>query len=255
MIFVIASQEIKRLFLSPLAWSILAVVQIILGYLFLIQIDTYLAFQPQLAAVEGAPGVSEVVVAPLLANAAIVLLLVTPLLTMRLVSDERRAQTLSLLFSAPVSMSDIVLGKYLGIMALFLIMLAITALMPLSLLLGGGLDLGLVASGFFALALLLGSFAALGLFMSTLTAQPAIAAISTFGALLLLWVLDWTAQTGSQGTARAAGTAFGYLSLLRHYDAMLKGIFDSSDVVYYLLFILTFLVLSVRRLDADRLQH
>jgi ABC-2 type transport system permease protein len=255
MIFVIAAQEIKRLFLSPLAWAILAVVQLILGYLFLIQIDTYLAFQSQLAAIEGAPGVSEVVVAPLLANAAIVLLLVTPLLTMRLVSDERRAQTLSLLFSAPVSMSDIVLGKYLGIMALFLIMLAITALMPLSLLLGGGLDLGLIASGFLALALLLASFAALGLFMSTLTAQPAIAAISTFGALLLLWVLDWAGQTGSAGMARTAGTAFGYLSLLRHYDAMLKGIFSTSDVVYYLLFIFTFLVLSVRRLDADRLQH
>jgi ABC-2 type transport system permease protein len=251
MILLLAAEEMRRLFLSPLAWSVLAVVQLILGYLFLVQVSTFLEFQPQLAVTEGAPGLTEVVVAALLSNMAIIMLLVTPLLTMRLVAEERRAQTLSLLFSAPLSMSEIILGKYLGVMGLFLIMLAITALMPFSLLLGGGLDLGLVASGFLGLALLLGSFAALGLFMSTLTLQPAVAAISTFGVLLLLWVLDWAAQTGGGG----GSGLFGYLSLLRHYEAMLKGIFNTSDVAYYLLFILTFLVLSIRRLDADRLQH
>lgn len=251
MISLLAAQEIRRLFLSPLAWALLAVVQFILGYLFLVQISTFLDFQPQLAVTEGAPGLTEVVVAPLLSNAAIIMLLVTPLLTMRLVAEERRAQTLSLLFSAPLSMSEIILGKYLGLMGLLLIMLALTALMPFSLLLGGGLDLGMVASGFLALALLLGSFAALGLYMSTLTTQPAVAAISTFGVLLLLWVLDWAAQTDGGGTGRL----FGYLSLLRHYETLLKGAFNSSDVFYYLLFILTFLVLSIRRLDADRLQH
>jgi gliding motility-associated transport system permease protein len=251
MIFLLAAQELRRLFLSPLAWSVLAVVQLILGYLFLIQVDTFVELQPQLQATEGAPGVTEVVAAPLLANAVIVLLLVAPLLTMRLISEERRGQTLSLLFSAPLSMTEVILGKYLGVMGFFLVILAITGLMPLSLLLGGSLDLGMLASGMLALALMLGSFAALGLYMSTLTAQPAIAAISTFGALLLLWILDWAAQTGGHG----ASSVFGYLSLLRHYEAMLKGLFSSSDVVYYLLFIFTFLVLSVRRLDADRLQH
>jgi ABC-2 type transport system permease protein len=247
----LAVHELRRLFLSPLAWAILAVVMLILGYLFLVQVDAFLRFQPQLATVQGAPGVTEVVVAPLLSNAAIVLLLVVPLITMRLISEERRGQTLSLLFSAPVSLTEIILGKYLGVLGFFLIMLALIAVMPLSLLAGGTLDFGMVISGFLGLALLLASFGALGLFMSTLTAQPAIAAVSTFGALLLLWILDWAGETGRSG----GGGLFGYLSLLRHYDPMLKGVFDSSDLVYYLLFILTFLVLSVRRLDADRLQH
>jgi ABC-2 type transport system permease protein len=251
MIFLIAGHELRRLFLSPLAWSILGVLQLILGYLFLVQVSTFLDFQPQLAITEGAPGLTEIVVAPLLANAAIVLLLVVPLLTMRLISEERRAQTLSLLFSAPISMAEIVLGKYVGVMGFFLVLLALMALMPLSLLLGGNVDWGLVGAGFLAVALLLGSFAALGLFMSALTAQPAVAAIATFGVLLLLWILDWAAETGSE----TASGLFGYLSLLRHYEAMLKGVFNSSDVAYYALFIATFLTLSIRRLDADRLQH
>ncbi len=251
MIRLLASHELRRLFLSPLAWAILAVVMLILGYLFLVQVDTFLTYQSQLMAVEGAPGVTEVVVAPLLSNAAIVLLLVVPLLTMRLISEERRGQTLSLLFSAPVSVTDIVLGKYLGVVGFLAVVVALIACMPLSLLMGGTLDLGMVASGFLGISLLLASFAALGLFMSTQTVQPAIAAIGTFGSLLLLWILDWAGATGRAG----ASGLFAYLSLLRHYDPMLKGVFDSGDVLYYLLFILTFVVLSIRRLDADRLQH
>lgn len=251
MIWLLAGQELRRLFLSPLAWAILAVVMLILGYLFLVQVDTYIQFLPQLMTVPGAPGLTEVVVAPLLSNAAIVLLLVAPLLTMRLVSEERRAQTLALLFSAPLSMAQIIVGKYLAVLGFFAVVLALLLLMPLSLLLGGSLDFGVVASAFVGLGLLLASFAALGLFMSTLTVQPAIAAIGTFGALLLLWVLDWAGETGAEG----ATSLFAYLSLLRHFDPMLKGAFDSSDVAYFLLFVFAFLVFSVRRLDAERLQH
>jgi len=120
MIITIAARELRSLFLSPLAWSVLAVVQFILAYLFLSQIDTFLVWQPRLAAIEGAPGISDIVIAPLFADAAIVLLLVTPLLTMRVLSEERRNRTLSLLFSAPVSMTEIILGKYLGVLAFFL---------------------------------------------------------------------------------------------------------------------------------------
>lgn len=251
MIAVIAARELRSLFLSPLAWSILAVVQFILGYMFLIQIEVFLSVQPRLVGLPGAPGLTEIVVMPLFANAAIVLLLVVPLLTMRLISEERRAQTLSLLFSAPVSMSEIILGKYLGVMGFLLIMLLMIALMPLSLLIGGSLDLPLVAAGVLGLALLLASFAAAGLFVSTLTAQPTIAAVATFGLLLLLWILDWSGAAGDEGVSELLP----YLSILRHYETLLKGIFDSSDVIYYLLFIGVFLILSIRRLDADRLQH
>ena len=97
MIFSIASRELKTLFLSPLAWSILAVLQFILAYLFLTQIETFTTFQARLANIDNAPGLTDIIVLPLFSNASIILLLVTPLLTMRLVSEERRNKTLSLL--------------------------------------------------------------------------------------------------------------------------------------------------------------
>ena len=187
MMFVIAGRELRSLFVSPLAWSILAVVQLILAYMFLTQLDLYMALQSRLLGVAGAPGVTEIIATPLLGNAAVVLLLVVPMLTMRLISEERRSQTISLLFSAPLSMTEIVLGKFIGVMVFLLIVVLMIVLMPLSLLLGGSLDLGLLFSGVLGLILLLASFTAVGLFMSTLTVQPAIAAISSFGVLLLFW--------------------------------------------------------------------
>ena len=251
MMFVIAGRELRSLFVSPLAWSILAVVQLILAYMFLTQLDLYMALQSRLLGVAGAPGVTEIIATPLLGNAAVVLLLVVPMLTMRLISEERRSQTISLLFSAPLSMTEIVLGKFIGVMVFLLIVVLMIVLMPLSLLLGGSLDLGLLFSGVLGLILLLASFTAVGLFMSTLTVQPAIAAISSFGVLLLLWIIDWAGNNN----ANEASELFAYLSLLRHFESLLKGVFDSADVVYYLLFVTLFLGLSVRRLDADRLQH
>jgi ABC-2 type transport system permease protein len=247
----VAARELRSLFLSPLAWTVLAVVQGILGYLFLLQIDLFMQVQPRLAAVPGAPGLTAVVVTPVLQSAGVVLLLVVPLLTMRLLAEERRSGTLTLLLSAPVSMTQIVLGKYLAIVAFFACTLALTTLMVLTLLLGGTLDFGLLAAGLLGLALLVASFAAAGLFLSSLTTQPVIAAVSTFGLLLLLWLLDWAAGTGSGRVA----DALSYLSLLTHYGALLKGVFDSKDVAYYLLFSATFVALSIRRLDSDRLQR
>lgn len=251
MIFSLAVKELRGLFLSPLAWSILAVLQFIFGYLFLGQLDLFLQVQPRLATLTQAPGLTEIVVAPMFTNAAILLLLVMPLLTMRLISEERRSDTLTLLISAPISLTEIVIGKYLGIIGFIIIMLLIMALMPLSLLLGGNLDFGMIASGFLALFLLLASFTSVGLYMSTLTSQPTIAAISSFGLILLLWVIDWASSISGE----TSGTVMSYLSMLQHYQPLISGVFKTSDVTYYLLFIITFLVLSIRRLDADRLQH
>lgn len=251
MIFTLASREIRSLFLSPLAWSILAIVQFLLGYLFLGQVDLYLQVQAQLNAMQNPPGLTEIIITPVFSNAAMILLLIIPLLTMRLIAEEKRNQTLALLLSAPISMTEIILGKYLGILFFIMINLFFIALMPLSLLSAGNLDTGMILSGFTALFLLLASFAATGVYMSTITSQPTIAAVSTFGLLLLLWVIDWvTSMSNNQATELTQ-----YLSMLKHYQPLIDGVFKSSDVIYYLLFISTFLVLSIRRLHADRLQH
>jgi ABC-2 type transport system permease protein len=249
MMFTIAGRELRSLFLSPLAWVILAVVSGLCAYFFLLYVDLYLQLQPRLAAAPSGPGITSIVVAPLYSTAATVMLLIVPLITMRLVSEERRAQTLSLLISAPVSVTEIVLGKFIGVFSFVLLLLGLIAIMPLSLLAGGALDLGLWAAGLLGLALLLASFCSVGLLVSTLTAQPTVAAMGSFGILLLLWILDLAGSTGSGG-----GELFRYLSLLNHYQQLLQGIFSSTDIIYYLLITATCLVLSIRRLDAERLQ-
>ncbi|PHR50991.1 ABC transporter permease subunit [Cycloclasticus sp.] len=243
--FTIASRELRSLFLSPLAWTILGVSQLILAYMFLTQIDYYLAIQPKLIGIPGAPGVTDLIVAPLFGNAAVILLLIIPLLTMRTISDERRNKTISLLFSAPVSLTEIVLGKFLAIFAFLLIILLSITLMPLSLLTVGELDIGKLFACLLAMVLLMASFNALGLYMSAIASQPTVAAIGSFGALLLLWIIDWTGNSSS---------VLEYISIMRHFENLLRGLIHSTDIFYFILFIAGFLILSIRRLDNDRLQ-
>ncbi len=249
MIFAIASRELKTLFISPLAWSILAVLQLILAYLFLTQIETFTSIQAQLANIDNAPGLTDIIVLPLFGNASIMLLLITPILTMRLVSEERRNKTLSLLLSAPLSSTEIIMGKFFGILGMLTIIVLLISLMPLSLLIGGELDLGKFACNILALSLLVSAFASIGLYMSCIASHPTIAAISSFGLLLLLWVLDWTA-----GLENQQDSLFNYLSILKHFQNIQSGLLNSVDISYFLLFTATFLILSIRRLDNDRLQ-
>jgi ABC-2 type transport system permease protein len=250
MIFTIAKREFTSMFLSPLAWIILAVIQAILGYMFLAQIENFFTLQPQFMRLENVPGVTDVVVSPMFSLAAIILLMIMPLITMRSLAEEKKNKTINLLFSAPISITQMVLGKYLGLIFFILILTCLLMLMPLSLLLGTQLDLGKLLSIFIGMLLLLGSFAAIGLYLSSLTENQTIAAVSTFGALLMLWIIDWVTDSLNQGQSVIA-----YLSLLKHHQPLLAGVFDTSDVSYYLLIILLFLGLTIRRLDGDRLQH
>jgi ABC-2 type transport system permease protein len=249
MILTIASREFKSLFLSPLAWTVLAVLQYILAYLFLTQVETFTLLQPKLAAIEGAPGLTDIVVTPLYGNAGLILLLVTPLLTMRLICEERRNKTLSLLLSAPISNVDIILGKYFGLLGLLLLAVLLITLMPLSLLAGGELDVGKVAANLLALVLLVTAFTATGLFMSTIAGHPTVAAMGTFGILLLLWILDWTSGMQDQRSELLV-----YLSILRHFQNIQSGLISTVDIGYFLLFTATFILLSIRSLDNERLQ-
>ena len=252
MVLTLALRELRTLFLSPMAWSILAISQLILAFIFLALVEGYILIQPRLMLLENAPGITERIVAPLYGAAAWLLMMVVPLLTMRIISEERRNHSLTLLLSAPISMTVIIVGKYLGVLLFLLLMSLMLSIMPLSLLLAGQLDNGHFAAVVIALLLLIASFAALGLYLSTLTVQPTVAAIGTYGALLLLWIID--VGTNSVANVEASGLLT-YLSMLRHFDALARGVFSSADIVYFVLFITLFLVLSIRRLDADRLQH
>jgi ABC-2 type transport system permease protein len=248
MIWVIARREVSAMFTSPLAWIILAVVQIILGYLFLANLDNFFLLQPQLIHLANTPGVTDLIVTPLMQVAAIILLMVMPLLTMRTLSEEKNQQTLSLLISAPISMTEIVLGKYLGLLLFIVILVSMLMLMPLSLYLGTSLDGGKLLSIYLGMLLLLAAFAAIGLYLSSLTENQTIAAISTFGTLLMLWVIDWLGSSVESGESLLT-----YVSLLQHHQSLLEGVFDSSDIIYFALLILAFLVLTIRQLDRERL--
>ncbi|MEJ2094001.1 MAG: ABC transporter permease, partial [Gammaproteobacteria bacterium] len=105
------------------------------------------------------------------------------------------------------------------------------------------------ASGLLGLFLLTASFAAIGVFVSTLSAQPAASAIMTFGILFMLWIINMAANTGNETTR----LVFEHLSLLNHYNNLIVGVFNSVDVFYYLIVSLTFIGLSIWRLDMDRL--
>lgn len=249
-IWAIASTEFRRMFVSPLAWSILAVVQFILAWIFLLGLQEYLTqIQPMSAGMEDPPGISDLVVSALYLWAGIIMLAVMPLMTMRQFAEERMNQTLALLTSSPLSSTQIVLGKYFGLLLFVLLMIGLLSLMPLSLALGTQLDWGMLAAAVVGLTLLLASFAAAGLFLSALARQPVIAAVTTFGLLLFLVILYIS------GSSQAAGSeVFVYLSHFGHFLSFLEGMFDSSDLVYYLLFIGGFLILTIRKLDNDRLQ-
>ncbi|MEE8150169.1 MAG: ABC transporter permease subunit [Nitrosomonadaceae bacterium] len=246
MIFIIAHKELKTLFASPLAWTLLALMQLVLAWIFLGRLDAFIEMQPQLVQIANPPGVTEFIAAPLFATAAVVLLIATPLLTMRLIAEERRNHTMIFLISAPISMTDIVLGKFLGLMIFFSAVITLVVALSISLLTGSILDFGLLLSNVSGLFLIAACFASLGLYMSCLTAQPAIAAAGALGALLGLWAIDITTNN--------IDSIMQDFSLFKHYESFNRGIIDTYDLVYFVLFTLTFLVLSIRRLDGERLR-
>jgi ABC-2 type transport system permease protein len=252
MIATIAKRELQSLFLSPLAWVTLAVIAFIMAYVFLIQVQLFTEYQPRLAGLPSAPGVTEIVAVPMFSFAVLLLTLIAPLLTHRAIAGERRTGTLTLLQAAPVSPRDIVLGKWLALMGFLAIVVAIIAAMPASLALGTSPDWRHMAACMITLLLLLGMFTAIGIFISALVDEPIAAAMFTFGTLLLLKIIDWTAEVS---TASTSSTAMHYLSMSRHLEPMLAGRFASTDVLYFLIFIALFLGLAIWRLEEDRLQR
>lgn len=249
MILTIAKREFISMFQSPLAWVILAVIQLILAWSFFSSIDVFFNIQSDLATVKNAPGVTDLVISPLFEVCGILLLMVTPLLTMRLISEEKRNKTMTLLLSAPVSITEIIIGKYLGLLFFIVTTLLLILLMPLSLSMGTELDFEKLFSGAFGLLLMLAAFSAAGLYMSSLTDNPVIAAIGTFGLLLLLWIINSNGASTNEGSE-----ILSYLSMHTHFMSLLRGIFNSRDIVYFLLFIFCFIALSIRQLETQRLQ-
>jgi ABC-2 type transport system permease protein len=247
MIFNIVRKELKSMFASPLGWAIMAILSFIFGLYFTNSVGNY--FDVMSGAIRPAErtGVTTFVGSAVYGLASFIMLFSVPLLSMRLISEERRAQTLPFLFSAPLSITEIVLGKFIGLVVFLSMVIFYLAAMMAMLNLWADIDFGFIVANTIGLVLLVASFSALGLYFSSLTSQPVVAAILTFIALFALMILDRFLAGDPSNTVT-------YLSLMQHFQSFSRGLIDSADVAYFVLFITTFLVLTIRRLDADRLR-
>lgn len=245
MIRLIAWRELRSLFAMPSSWFVLAVLQFILAWFFLAQLQAFLDIQPQLAQLANPPGVTATIAATLCNTVALLLMMLVPMFTMRLIAEERRNQTLALLMSAPLSSRQIVLGKFLGLWAFLAMLIAATALMLYTLALGTHLDNGLLLSNLAGLLLLTASYVALGLYVSSLTNQPIIAAIGALAVLVGLWLADIGAA--------AENSPWHTLSPLNHFQNFNAGLLDSGDAAFFVLFTGFFLLLAMRRVHNNRI--
>jgi len=249
MIGTLARRELFRMVRTPASWILLALLQFLLAYLFLGQVEWYLSVAGELAIRPNPPGVTDLVLAPYLGNTATLLLAGIPLLTMPLLSEEYRTGTIRLLLSAPLSSTQIILGKYLGSLLFLLLLLPLIMLPAVALASGTTLDWGQALGGLIGLGLLCCSLTALGLLFSTLTRSPPLAATSSFGTALLLWVIQPT-DTGS-----GADGLLTYLALPEHVTPFTRGLLNSGDLLYHLLLTVVALSLAVLRLDQERRLH
>lgn len=243
MIRLLAMRELRSLYTLPSTWLVFAALQFVFALFFLSRLDEFLTAQPQLALLANPPGVTVAIAAPMFQTIALLLMMLTPMYTMRLIAEERRNQTLPLLMSAPLAERDIVLGKFLGMLVFLVALSASVPLMLYSLALGTSLDHGLMLSNAIGLLLLTASFTALGLYISSLTSQPVIAAIGALAALVGLWLADI-------GAPDSVWHAISPLGRFQNFNA---GLLDSGDALFFVLFTGAFLLLTMRRLHNNRI--
>jgi ABC-2 type transport system permease protein len=254
-LWAIYRKEMQHYFVSPVAYILIGVFLALSAFFFNPFLNSAI-MQQQQSAMEGMQmgmmqnfDVPTAVVRATFGLLSTFALFFTPMLTMGVYAEERRRGTMELLMTSPVSEIEIVLGKYLASLTLWVIMFLPTAL---------GLTYMFVHSeptppwkmllaAYAGVLLLGGAFLALGTFISSLTENQLIAAVITFAAFLVLWVVDAGANAdGGVGTVRQ------YLSVIHRYDDFSRGVLDTSALIYYLSFIVFFVFLTVRSVDSMR---
>ncbi len=172
-----------------------------------------------------------------------------PILTMRLLSEEKKTKTDQLLYTAPIRMTDIVVGKYLAALSVFLISLVGTFMIPLILAAYSVAEPWAIFGNYVALTFAASSFIAIGLFISSLTENQLISALLSWAVLIGLFLVDSLVATIE---VTAVKTVVGWLSIYSRYDRFTYGLFDLSDIVYYISVSAVFVYLTVRILDKRR---
>jgi ABC-2 type transport system permease protein len=247
----IFKKELRVYFTSPVAYGVFTFFLLISGYFFasifaffnLVSMQS--AMNPALAR---DLNVTEGIMRPLFSNIGVVMLFMMPILTMRLFAEEKKTGTIELLLTYPVRDGEVLLGKYVAAGTLYLMMLAATALYPGILAYFARIEWGPLLTGYLGLTLMGAAFLAVGVLASSLTENQIVAAIATFGALLIFWVIGWSADFAGP----VWGKILAHLSILEHFDSFAKGVIDTKDVIYYLNFTILSLFLTLRSLESKR---
>ena len=230
----VARKELYTYLVSPIAYAAAAVFLLINGLIFFLILSSGLGTEPNLR--------------PLLPTMAFLLLLVIPVLTMRLIAEERGSGTIELLMTFPLTDTQVVIGKYLATMVVYVLMLVPTLVYVAILKIYGNTEWGPLITAYLGLLLLGGSFVAAGLFSSSLVRNQLVAGVIGIGLLLLSWL--FSAASGVFGPRLA--DLLTYLSLNAHFENFGQGVIDLKDVVFYLSFIAGALFLTVRVLESSR---
>ena len=179
----------------------------------------------------------------------VIYLFLAALLTMRLLSEEKNKKTDQLLLSSPVSITQIVMGKYFAAMAVFGVTLVISLIYPAIMFRFGNPALSEVIGSSIGFILLWGAFISVGVFISSLTESQMIAGVFTFATLLLIYFISWFESSVKNPVI---AKIIGWFSLLSRYGEFQSGILNFESVIYYLSFIFVFLFLTVRVIDRKR---
>ncbi|MCY4074587.1 MAG: ABC transporter permease [Acidobacteria bacterium] len=251
-IVAIADKELRSYFVSPIAYVVVGLFALLFGYFFVASLSVMVRFSMQ-AGMFGMGGpqsinINEFMLRPLLSNTAIVLLFFLPFLTARTYAEEKKSGTIELLLTSPLSDLEIILGKFLGVLTLFVLMLAVTALHMVILFWYGEPELGPMLSGYLGLLLMGASFISVGLLVSSATRNQIVAGVVTFAVLLLFWILSWMADSVGPTTQ----AVLSYLSILEHFDDFSKGVIDTRHVAYYVSFVAFGLFLTAKAVDTER---
>lgn len=178
-----------------------------------------------------------------------ILLFITPILTMRQFSEEQRQKTQQLLFTLPLSLESIVMGKFMATLSVIGIGLIVTLLYPVILAFYGSFSFMVTLGNYLGVVLLVSSLTALGLFISTLTENQVVSAIVSYGVILILWLLDSLAPYAGSPLLKKLITLF---SLKSNYIEFTYGIFNPASIIYFLSLTALFLILTTVSLESRR---
>jgi ABC-2 type transport system permease protein len=246
----IYQRELKAIFYSPVAWLVLFVFYALTGFFWVVPLMRYAQYSLMQAGRSGGAEMKLVdyLISPYLANVAVTAIFLLPLVSMRLLSEEKKAGTIESLFTWPFSDLDIVLGKWFASLTLLAAMLAPTLIHFLMIADKVALPWAVLASGFVGVFMVGATFLAAGLFTSSLTENQVMAAALSFGLLLLLFVLQWV-QSAVSGPI---GDLFGQLSITGHMSDLTKGLVNIKDVSYFVLFTVLMLFSTLRVLESKQ---